>query len=265
MIWIKTQYVFRYFLAVLSIFFSACSSDNKSPELASYDNTQAIHVGLFSKSQKGLLMPEGWQELSLPGVEQHSEYSLVTVSNKRVIKAVSQNAASGIIKKVNIDPKQFPILKWCWKIENILKTADIKSKAGDDYSARIFVTFDYDIEKLSSNERFKAKMYSLLHGELPPLATINYIWDNRAALNSIQSSAYTDRVKMIVIQSGADNLKQWLTEKRNIYEDFKLAFGEEPPHVSSIAIMTDTDNTGEKATAYFGDITFYPQNSTPNQ
>ncbi len=257
MINVKTQTGFLYFLAGL-VFLAACSSDNNSPELASYDKALPIHVGLFSKSNNSALLPDGWQELSLPGVEQHNQYSLVNDSNKRVVKAVSKNSASGMIKKVNIDPKQFPILKWHWKIDNILKKANIKSKAGDDYSARIFVTFDYDIEKLSSNERFKAKMYSLLHGELPPLATINYIWDNRAAVNSIQSSAYTDRVKMIVIQSGSTNIKQWLSEQRNVYEDFKSAFGEEPPHVSSIAIMTDTDNTGEQATAYFGDISFYP-------
>lgn len=70
------------------------------------------------------------------------------------------------------------------------------------------------------------------------------------------SNAYSERVKMIVIQSGGGNVRQWLVEKRNIFEDYKQAFGEEPGNVSGIAIMTDTDNTGESATAWYGDISF---------
>ena len=67
---------------------------------------------------------------------------------------------------------------------------------------------------------------------------------------------FTDRVKMIVVESGAENLNTWVGQQRNIYEDYKQAFGEEPPMISGVAIMTDTDNTRESATAYYGDIVF---------
>ncbi len=67
---------------------------------------------------------------------------------------------------------------------------------------------------------------------------------------------YTDRVQMIVVESGEAKVGQWVTESRNLYEDYQKAFGDDPPMISGVAVMTDTDNTGESAVAYFGDITF---------
>jgi len=250
----------QFLLISITLSLNSCFS-NKSAitTTISHDTSKPINVGQFSDSKPGSVFPIGWEEFSFPSIEQHSVYTLVKHGEKHVVKAFSNGGASGIIKKVDIDPKQFPIIKWQWNIENILEKADINTKQGDDYPARIYITFDYDIEKLSSNDRFRAKMYALLHGELPPLATINYVWDNRAAINTIQSNAYSDRVKMIVVQTGTSRLNSWLSEQRNIYEDFKAAFGEEPPHINGIAIMTDTDNTSSKATAYFGDISFHPR------
>jgi len=68
---------------------------------------------------------------------------------------------------------------------------------------------------------------------------------------------YSDRSMMVVVESGEKNLNRWLTEKRNIYEDYRYVFKDEPPMISGVAIMTDTDNTGESATAYYGDILFF--------
>lgn len=67
---------------------------------------------------------------------------------------------------------------------------------------------------------------------------------------------------MIVVESGTTKLNTWVTEERNVYEDYKRAFGEEPPPISGVAIMTDTDNTGESAEAYYGDILFKKQDSS---
>jgi len=261
----KTHYlIIATVLIAVTASLTACISSYDSVEKVDHDSAMPIHVAQFSKEKTNSVIPVGWEELSFPSIEQHSVYSLVEHENQRVVKAVSNASASGIIKKVSIDPTQFPILKWRWNIKNILQKADINTKQGDDYPARIYITFDYDINKLSSRARFKAKMYALLHGELPPLATINYVWDNRSKINTIQSSAYTDRVKMIVVQSGASKLNQWLSEERNIVEDYKAAFGEEPSFITAVAIMTDSDNTGEKATAYFGDISFHPIITTTN-
>jgi hypothetical protein len=89
-----------------------------------------------------------------------------------------------------------------------------------------------------------------------PLDAINYIWESKAPVGTMVPNPYTDRVMMFVVESGSAKLNLWVNEERNVYEDYKKAFGEEPPMISGVAIMTDTDNTGESATAYYGDILF---------
>jgi len=99
-------------------------------------------------------------------------------------------------------------------------------------------------------------MVRLLYEQVPPLNAINYIWESRAPLGTVVPNPYTDRVKMIVVESGEDKLNQWVSEERNLYEDYRKAFVEEPPMISGVAIMTDTDNTDKSAIAYYGDILF---------
>ncbi len=96
--------------------------------------------------------------------------------------------------------------------------------------------------------------YKFFNGKLPLLATLNYIWGNKMAVGRIVSSPYTQRVKMVILRNSKSALQKWHIEERNIYEDYKKAFGEEPKDVTSVAIMTDTDNTSAMTESYFGDI-----------
>jgi len=105
-------------------------------------------------------------------------------------------------------------------------------------------------------DKAKYETVRLLYGQYPPLAAINYIWESKASKGTVVPNPYTEQAKMIVVESGTERLNQWVNEERNVYEDYKKAFGEEPPLISGVAIMTDTDNTGESATAYYGDIVF---------
>jgi len=121
-------------------------------------------------------------------------------------------------------------------------------------SLQNYVMFKYDLKDLSENEQSRISWYKLFNGKLPPLATLNYIWANKMAVGNIVSSPYTDRVKMVILKNKESTLQEWHIEERNIYQDYKNAFGEEPKDVISIAIMTDTDNTSAMAETYFGDI-----------
>jgi hypothetical protein len=141
-------------------------------------------------------------------------------------------------------------------VGNLLEKGDVHKKEGDDYPARIYITFEYDPSKLSFFEKVKYETVRLLYGQYPPLAAINYIWESKAPVGTMVPNPYTDRVMMFVVESGTAKLNQWVVEERNIYEDYKKAFGAEPPMISGVAIMTDTDNTGESATAHYGDIVF---------
>jgi hypothetical protein len=159
-----------------------------------------------------------------------------------------------MIRRLRIDPQRFPILAWRWKIENTLPKGDVTRKAGDDYPARIYVVFTRDTSTLGLLDRIKYGAAKALHGEFPPTGVLNYIWASNAPIGMQVDSPYAPRDKMIVVESGAEAINQWRTVERNVVEDYRMAFGEMVPPISAIAIMTDTDDTGESAVAYYGDI-----------
>ena len=119
---------------------------------------------------------------------------------------------------------------------------------------RVVVTFEGDTSKLPFDERLFADQFRMFTKQEMPYAMLMYIWENRAPVGRVIDNVHTARIKMIVADSGAENLGKWRSETRNVYEDFKRAFGEEPPRIRSIGIMTDSDNTGGDAEAYYGDI-----------
>ncbi len=215
-----------------------------------------IEVGKFSAAPVGDTLPPDWKPLTFKKIERHTTYKLVKDNDTVVMKAVAEASASGLTREIKINPKEYPIVQWRWKVTNILKKGDVHRKEGDDYPARIYITFEYDPSKLGFFEKVKYETIRLLYGQYPPLGAINYIWESKAPVGTIVPNPYTDRVKMIVVESGEAKLNQWVNEERNLYQDYKNAFGEEPPMISGIAIMTDTDNTGESTTAYYGDILF---------
>jgi hypothetical protein len=215
-----------------------------------------IEVGKFSTEPVGNTLPAGWKPLTFKKIEKHTTYTLVQDDHTVVVKAVAEASASGLVREIKINPKEYPIVEWRWKVSNILKKGDVHKKEGDDYPARIYITFEYDSSKLGFFEKAKYEMVRLLYGEYPPLAAINYIWESKAPLGTMVPNPFTDRVMMLVVESGGEKLNQWVSERRNVYEDYKKAFGQEPPMISGVAIMTDTDNTGESAVAYYGDILF---------
>ena len=227
-----------------------------SPLTTSAQSQAIIEVGKFSAGAVGDALPPGWKPLTFKKIERHTTYTLVKDNEMVVIKAVAEESASGLTREIKINPKEYPIVQWRWKVTNILKKGDVRRKEGDDYPARIYITFEYDSSKLSFFEKAKYETIRLLYGQYPPIGAINYIWESKAPIGTMVPNPYTDRVTMFVVESGASKLNQWVNEERNIFEDYKKAFGQEPPMISGIAIMTDTDNTAESATAYYGDILF---------
>jgi hypothetical protein len=215
-----------------------------------------IEAGKFSAGTVGQSFPDGWKPLAFKKIEKHTTYTLAREDNAVVVKAVAQASASGLTREIKINPKEYPIVQWRWKVTNILDKGDVRRKEGDDYPARIYITFEYDSSKLSFLEKAKYEAIRLFYGQYPPLGAINYIWESKAPVGTMVPNPYTDRVMMFVVETGPSKLNQWVNEERNLFEDYKKAFGQEPPMISGIAIMTDTDNTGESATAYYGDILF---------
>lgn len=201
-------------------------------------------------------MPAGWGPLEFEKIPEHTSYRLVADEGTVVVKAESHASASGLVCREIVDPRERPVVSWRWKVLNLIDRSDVAAKRGDDYPARLYITFAYDPAKLGLIERAKVEAARLVYGEYPPLAAISYIWDGKAPAGAIVPNAYTARVKMIVVESGASKLGRWVTETRDLDADYRAAFGDDPPPISGVAIMTDTDDTGESATAFYGDIVF---------
>lgn len=213
-------------------------------------------VDSFSGQAEPGGLPRGWKPLFFKKISRHTEYGLEKEGENYFVKAVSSASASAIYKEVPIELKDYPLLSWRWKIDHVLAKADARRKNGDDYPARIYVAFAYDPARAKAWERAKYGLAKALYGSYPPEAALNYVWDNKLPIGAALDNAYTERAKMIVVESGPGKAGEWVREERDAYADYKKIFGREPPKIAFIALMTDTDNTGESAIAYYDDIAF---------
>jgi len=220
------------------------------------DSDHLLKVGDFSKADSGSALPPGWKPLTFKKIQKHTTYSLVAEDGIVVVKAESTSSASGLIRKMRIDPKEYPLVTWQWKVAQVYEAGDVSKKEGDDYPARLYITFEYDPTKLSFFEKAKYGAAKLFYGEYPPMCAINYIWASNAPIGTAVPNAYSKRSMMIVVESGANRLNRWVREERNVLEDFRKVFEGEPPMITGVSIMTDTDNTKASAVSYYGDIVF---------
>lgn len=215
-------------------------------------------IARFSAMQAGQSIT-GWTAFKPAPKASDTDYLLVQDGDRTVLKATARASMSGVIHPVRVDIREFPVLRWRWKVAGPVKSADMMTKEGDDYAARVYVMFDYPLDKLSFGTRTKIKIAESVYGQKIPTAALNYVWDNRYPIGTIQFNAYTDRARMIVMESGSARAGQWITETRDLAADFRAAFGDDPPDIVGVALATDTDNTGETAAAWYGDIEFLPR------
>ena len=244
-----------FLIVCIALFFFVVANLGEPTRLRA-ESPARVEIGAFSTATPDGPWPDGWKPLTFQKIPQHTTYRLVKDGDRVAVKAASRASSSGLTKEILIDPKEYPIIQWQWKVSNILKAGDVSKKEGDDYPARIYVTFQYDSQKVGLFGKAKYEAARLIYGRYPPLGAINYIWESRAPVGTAVPNPFTDQVQMIVVESGPDKLNTWITEEQNVYEAYKRAFGQEPPMISGVAIMTDTDNTGESAEAYYGDIVF---------
>ncbi len=215
-------------------------------------------IAPFSRMTPGGAIGDGWQPLAFRRIEQRTRYTLVREGDATVVRADADASASGLVFRLDGPLAARPVLTWRWKIADVVAGGDPRRKEGDDYAARVYVTFRYDPARLSAFDRARYGLAKQLDGEYPPHAGLTYVWDARLPVGTVLPNAYTDRVKMIVVRSGTAEAGQWVAESRDVLADYRRAFGEDPPPVSGVAIMTDTDQTGGRATAWYGDLSFRP-------
>lgn len=216
----------------------------------------AIEAMRFSALRAGDPLPDWLKPYAFEGRPKHTEYALVEDAGRTVLRARANASTSGLIRELRADPRTHPLLAWRWKVTRLLARSDIATREGDDFPARLYVTFDLDLATLPIGERVKLRLARALWGSQVPLAALCYVWDTRAPQGTVAPNAYTDRVQMVVADSGAAAVGRWVERVRDVAADYRRAFGTEAPPVNGVVVSVDTDNTGESAESYFGDIEF---------
>ncbi len=196
-----------------------------------------------------------WQPFSFAKVETPSRYKIILDSaNGAVLQATAERGASALRFALNQSATDAPSLKFSWRVGLLPTGTNAREKSGDDYAARLYVTFAYDPQKVSALTRVEYGLAKSLHGAYPPHSALNYIVEPNLPEGTIIANPFTSRVKMIVVDNGK-RLGEWRSFERNIVADYIKAFGVPPPtNLSGIVVMTDADNTGTRAEAAYGAI-----------
>jgi hypothetical protein len=213
-------------------------------------------VAEFSALRPGAALPDEWQITTLPRIERHTRYVLAEDDGVTVLRAESDRSMSSVLRRTDVDPAQWPWLRWRWRVDTLVEKSSLAAKETDDFSARVYVLFDVDISQLPFLERARVRIARALYGGDLPLAALCYVWATSEPVGTSAWNAYTDRVRVIVVESGGERLGRWVDVERNVAEDYRAAFGTPPPRVSAVVIASDSDNTGGRALAWFGDMVF---------
>ena len=169
--------------------------------------------------------------------------------------ATSQSSASLLRKEIRIEASELAAVRFSWKVPELIAQADMALREADDSPVRIVLMFEGDRSKFSSKNAMLSELARALTGEELPYATLMYVWCNTRPAGSVIVNPRTDRIRKLVVESGAGKLQQWVDYERNIRADYKAAFGEEPGALVGIGIMTDSDNTRSQTKSWYGPVT----------
>ena len=186
-----------------------------------------VPVGRFSAGDL-----DGWQSKTFRG---ETLYRIVEHGGRKVLQADSHAGASGLYREMRVDLTRTPFLRWSWSVDHVLESVDERSKGGDDYPARVYVV-------VSGGAAFW-RTRSLV-----------YVWSSSEPVGSTWHNAYTSNARVIAVRSGQPGA--WQQERRDVRADFRRLFGDDIEALDAVAIMTDTDNSGQSARAWYGDISF---------
>jgi hypothetical protein len=214
-----------------------------------------VEVARFSRLKEGEALPGHWQPWGLHSGKRPTEYRLVSTPRGTVLEAYADRAATGLYRKIRVSPQRQPLLEWEWRIEGAIPGADLRVASREDSVARLVVSFHGNPDKLDFEDRAKLRLAKVFAGEPLPYAMLIYVWSNQIPVERALPSPQIDRIRMIVVESGSSHVGQWRQYRRNILEDYRRAFGEEPGDIVAVGMLTDSDNTQQVARSYYGDIT----------
>jgi hypothetical protein len=203
-----------------------------------------------------------WAEQSLPG-KKLTVYQPVLFEGRHCLQAQAHSSASLLRRKLVVEPGELGQLKFSWRVPALIEAADLTQREGEDSPVRVVLAFDGDHGELDLRTRALFDLGEVITGERPPYATLMYVWENRQAPESLILNPRSDRIRKIVVESGAANLGRWLSYERDVVADYQRAFGRAPGRLIGIAVMTDSDNTDSDTEALYGELSLLSRRGKP--
>lgn len=200
--------------------------------------------------------PPPWRIVRIGNKAPPTRYRVARIDGVTAIEGVADKSMALLARPLTVDLAATPILCWRWRIDAPVAAANLRTKSGDDYAARVYVAFDIPDAAMNGGTRFKLRIARRLFGAAVPDAAINYVWDNRNPVGTSVKSAFTDRAHLIVAETGAERAGRWVSERADVAADFASAFGKVPHQPTQIAVAVDTDNTRSLARGAFADLHF---------
>jgi len=192
--------------------------------------SERVIIADFSSDLGNGGQPSGWQLKEKKG---KADYTIIRDSGVPALRLRSEETSFALQKAVDINPQLYPVLSWKWKVTKLPDGGDFRKSNTDDQAAQIFLAF--------SNRK-----------------TIAYIWDTTAPAGSVDKASGIPfvSVKAIVVRSGSNDAGRWITETRNVCEDYKSLFGDEPPVLAGIRIQINSQHTATSGESFFADLVF---------
>ena len=194
-----------------------------------------------------------WQAVPLPG-KVATVYRWEEKQGRTAIAAISDGSASMFRRPVSRPGQVLGDVSFSWWVQEKPHQASVAHVDREDAAARVLFGFGGDLSRLPMRTRVMFELAEALTGEKPPYATLMYVWDANAPVGSVIVNPRSDRIRKIVVDSGPAELNRWREHRRDLAADFRLAFGEEPGALNSIAVMTDSDNTRSRARSWYGPV-----------
>ncbi len=213
-----------------------------------------VSVGRFQAGMAAVSDP--WQLVRLEKHVAATRFRTVVWDGVTAIEAQAEASMALLARPIEINLSATPILCWRWRIDQVVKAADMSQRRGDDYAARVYLAFSLPADAISFGGKASLALARAFYGDKVPDAAINYVWDNRHPVGTRMPNAYTDRAHMIVRRSGNQHAGVWVNERVHVAQDVAQSFATEGARLSLLAIASDTDNTGERTRAGFADLHF---------
>lgn len=221
-----------------------------------------VTVGKFDASHS--TAPPPWQVIRFDKSAPPTSYSVQEWDGVAAIEARAESSMALLGRKIEINLNDTPILCWRWRVDHVVKNADIYKRSGDDYAARVYLAFTLPEEAMSLTTKAALKIARSIWGKELPDAAINYVWDNKHPIGLQIPNAYTSRAQMIIQQSGNTHAGKWIEERVNVKSDVSKLFSTDKAKLFLIAIAADSDNTHESVKSGFADLHFVSDEQSCN-